>query len=130
MQTKTKILLGIGLIGLIGYVVVYRKKNTQAQSENKPQSDDVFPPFEEIVKLVKNKDKKVVLTPTEIAKRRKACIMKKGEWIDNICINLPVPKSTLNQQDTTAHLGSRPTTSIQNTYKGRTRLPGNEYISF
>lgn len=130
MQTKTKILIGIGLIGVIGYVV-YRNKKTQAQSQNKPQSDDVFPPFEEIVKLVKNKDKKVVLTPTEIAKRRKACIMKKGEWIDNMCINLPVPKSTLNQQDTTAHLGSRPTTTIKTSYgKGRTRLPGNEYISF
>ena len=129
MQTKTKILLGIGLIGVIGYVV-YSKKKTQAQSQNKPQSDDVFPPFEQIVNLVKKGTKKEILTPTEIARRKKNCIFKKGEWVDNVCINLPVPKSTLNQQDTTAHLGSRPTTTINTIYKGRTRLPGNEYISF
>jgi len=128
MNIKTKILIGIG-VGVIGYVI-YRNKKNQAQSENKPQSDDIFPPFEQLANLVRKGTNKVVLTTTEIAKRRKACAFKKGDFVDNVCINLPVPKSTLNQQDTTAHLGSRPTTLIQNTYKGRTTLPGNEYISF
>jgi hypothetical protein len=112
MDKKILIVGGIG-IALIGYFL-YRKKNLPITQSNTPTSigddEEIFHP------ILPNDDSKSQghkqMTELAISKRRKSCSMQKGEWVTTSyggeCINKPPPKSTLNEQDNTAHIGSLP----------------------
>lgn len=110
MDKKILIVGGIG-VALIGYFL-YRKKNLPITPSNTPSNDyeEIFHP------ILPNDDSKSQghkqMTELAISKRRKSCTMQKGEWVTTSyggeCINKPPPKSTLNEQDNTAHIGSLP----------------------
>ena len=115
-----KILIGGGIgVALIGYFLYRKSKNlpiipTNTQSNTPPTSigdyEEIFHP------ILPNGDSKPKghkqMTALAISKRRKSCSMQKGEWVTTSyggeCINKPPPKSTLNEQDNTAHIGSLP----------------------
>ena len=115
-----KILIGGGIgVALIGYFLYRKSKNlpiipTNTQSNTPPTSigdyEEIFHP---ILPNGHSKPKgHKQMNALAISKRRKSCSNQKGEWVTTSyggeCINIPPPKSTLNQQDNTAHIGSLP----------------------
>jgi hypothetical protein len=105
MDKKILIVGGIG-VALIGYFLYRKSKNlpiipTNTQSNTPPTSigdyEEIFHPNDDS----KPKGHKQ-MTALAISKRRKSCSNQKGEWVTTSyggeCINIPPPKSTLNQE--------------------------------
>lgn len=112
MDKKILIVGGIG-VALIGHFLYRKSKNLPITQSNTPSND-----YEEIFHPILPNDSTPTsqghkqMTELAISKRRKSCSMQKGEWVTTSyggeCINKPPPKSTLNEQDNTAHIGSLP----------------------
>jgi len=101
MDKKILIFGGIG-VALIGYFLYRKSKKLPITQSNTPSNDyeEIFHP------ILPNDDSKSQghkqMTELAISKRRKSCSMQKGEWVTTSyggeCINIPPPKSTLNQE--------------------------------
>lgn len=109
MDKKILIVGGIG-VALIGYFLYRKSKNLPITQSDTPSNDyeEIFHP------ILPNDDSKSQghKQMTELAISKRSCSMQKGEWVTTSyggeCINKPPPKSTLNEQDNTAHIGSLP----------------------